>query len=503
MIPVKLALRNFMPYRGNLPPLRFEGIHIACITGDNGSGKSALIDAITWAVWGRTRARSGSDDDLIHLGQSDMEVEFDFTSGPNLYRIIRKHSRPKLRARSGQTALEFQVATGDGFQSISGNSITQTQQKIIATLRMDYDTFINSAFLRQGHADEFTIKGPAERKQVLADILGFSLYDELEERAKELARQRETEKAQLEIAVADIDKELLGRPACETELAHGQQELSRIELIVKETESRLNALRQEKGSLENKKAQLAQVERQIAGYQRDLDRWAEQVKQHRSRLEEYAALIAGRTAIEDGYRQFTEARRLYDELSQKSVAVLRLNERKSDLEKAIDRAQSVLLTEHTVLENRINELEAIFQKLSQLKDESQGTQNEWNRLAGVEVALLQKRQASQDLRALVHQAESSNARLEKEIGEIEDKLRLLLTGGAHKCPLCESELGVEGLKLIEAKYTADKSGKHSSLKLGEEELARHRLGLKSLEDEVRHLEVSLKKDGAAIQSKTS
>ena len=56
MIPIKLAVRNFMPYRDNVPPLYFAGIHSACISGDNGNGKSALIDAMTWALWGKARA---------------------------------------------------------------------------------------------------------------------------------------------------------------------------------------------------------------------------------------------------------------------------------------------------------------------------------------------------------------------------------------------------------------------------------------------------------------
>ncbi len=202
MIPIKLAVRNFMPYRDNVPPLYFEGIHTACISGDNGNGKSALIDAMTWALWGKARAKS--DDDLVHSGQSEMEVEFDFAVVQHQYRIIRKRSKPKRRGGSGQTILEFQVASGDGFKTITGDSVAQTQQKIIDTLHMDYDTFVNSAFLRQGHADEFTIKRPVERKQVLADILGLSFYDELETQAKALAKQQETETAQIESTIQDI-----------------------------------------------------------------------------------------------------------------------------------------------------------------------------------------------------------------------------------------------------------------------------------------------------------
>ena len=54
MIPLKLRLSNFMCYREE-QTLDFSGIHLACLAGDNGHGKSALLDAITWALWGRAR----------------------------------------------------------------------------------------------------------------------------------------------------------------------------------------------------------------------------------------------------------------------------------------------------------------------------------------------------------------------------------------------------------------------------------------------------------------
>ena len=61
MIPVSLRMHNFMPYKGDAPPLSFTSIHTACISGDNGAGKSSIIDAITWVLWGRSRAKSDDE----------------------------------------------------------------------------------------------------------------------------------------------------------------------------------------------------------------------------------------------------------------------------------------------------------------------------------------------------------------------------------------------------------------------------------------------------------
>jgi exonuclease SbcC len=501
MIPIKLAVRNFMPYRDNVPPLYFAGIHTACISGDNGNGKSALIDAMTWALWGKARAKS--DDDLVHSGQSEMEVEFDFAVGQHQYRIIRKRSKPKRRGGSGQTILEFQVASGDGFKTITGDSVAQTQQKIIDTLHMDYDTFVNSAFLRQGHADEFTIKRPVERKQVLADILGLSFYDELETQAKELAKQQETETAQIESTIQDISDELAQKPVYEAEFAQAQNELSRLEKIINEQESRLKSLRQEKESLENKRLQLTELEEHIRNTERDMERWDNQAKQHQYRLKEYEELIAQRAGIEEGYARFAEAKKLSDELDQKFRQSVNLEKQKVQLDSRIKEAGQSLTTEHTVTQNKITELEAIAQKLPQLKKELQETQAQLHQLAEEEEALRQKRQVSQELRTKVNYLESNKNRLEQEIKEVEEKLSLLLTQSGAKCPLCETELGMEGLKLIEAKYEADKQHESDSLKSSEAELTQAKIGLVSLEKEISQLEARLSQDRAPAQSKAS
>ncbi len=501
MIPVKLSMRNFMCYRDNVPPLHFDGIHTACISGDNGNGKSALIDAMTWALWGRTRAKS--DDDLIHQGQSEMEVEFDFSVSGQVYRIIRKRSRPKRRGGSGQTILEFQIAAGDGFRSITGNTVSQTQQQIIDILHMDYDTFVNSAFLRQGHADQFTIKRPVERKEVLANILGLSFYDELEGQAKNLAKEQETEKAQLQSAIQDISDELVQQPAYEAEFERAQGELVRIDGVIKEQESRLNGLRQERELLRSKESQLVQLEEHIVATKRELERRDEEVKQCHFRIKGYEELIAWRSTIEEGYAQFIEAKKLSDELNQKLGLLVKLREGKGQLERTIEKAQAVLVTEHAVIQNKITELEAGSRKLPQLRGELQQIQVQLSQLAEQEEALAKKKQSSQELQTQVHYLESGKAQLEREMGEIEEKLNLLLSQSGGMCPLCETELGAEGRQRIETKYVADKESKSDSLRLSDAELVHKRAELKILEGEISQLEARLTQDRASVQNKAS
>src|ERR671933_254251 len=121
MIPTKLRLRNFMCYRADVPPLDFEGINVVCLSGQKGAGKAALLDAITWALWGRARAKS--DDELFALGQDEMEVDFEFFLDGTLRRVIRRRTRGKR----GQTIVDFQVCeAGGAWRRIGGDGVRET-----------------------------------------------------------------------------------------------------------------------------------------------------------------------------------------------------------------------------------------------------------------------------------------------------------------------------------------------------------------------------------------
>ena len=187
-----------MCYGDNPPSLEFENIHVACLCGDNGHGKTSILDAITWSLWGQARARS--HEELIHQGKLDMSVDLEFEALNQEYRVSRKYSKSK-RSRQGATLLELQVKSGETYSPITENTVRDTERRIRDILHMDYDTFVNTAFLMQGQADMFTKSTPSQRKETLAEVLGLSAYQKLESMAKDKSRNAQDK-------IRDMDRHL-------------------------------------------------------------------------------------------------------------------------------------------------------------------------------------------------------------------------------------------------------------------------------------------------------
>src|SRR5437868_14938844 len=93
--------------------LDFNAFHVACLCGENGHGKSALLDAITWVLWGGARGKS--EDDLVQLGKLDMEVELEVALGSEGYVVVRERAlRASGRRRMGTPMLGLQIADAEG-----------------------------------------------------------------------------------------------------------------------------------------------------------------------------------------------------------------------------------------------------------------------------------------------------------------------------------------------------------------------------------------------------
>ena len=500
MIPVRLSLKNFMCYRDNVPPLSFDGIHVACLCGDNGNGKSAIFDAMTWVLWGKSRAKS--DDDLIHLGQSETEIELEFVAGEQRYRVLRKHVKKPSPSRPGQTILELQIASDGDFRPISGNSLLETQQKIIELLSLDYETFKNSAFLRQGHADEFSIKRPGERKEILANILGLSRYDELEKRSRDLAGDRRAEAEKLESTIAEIRLQLTHRTEYEDEVEKVRHEISQLEERKKAEEAIISTLRGQKESLEVKREQLSNTEVHLSETKQALERWQERIKEHQARIAEYERVLAERAAIQKGYSDFVEIKGLNDEFNQKLSQLLALKERINSLDKVIRQAAEALTIEYEIVQARVAEQEAKFTRTPQLEEALVQARNRLIELMKLEEAVAEKRKQAQQITSRISYLESTNTRLEEEVADLKEKLRLLAQGDV-RCPLCETELGVDGRQRIEVKLASEAEDKVKTHQSNNEELSKRRLELWALENELAERESVISKERASRQSQLS
>ncbi len=214
MTPVELRLRNFLSYGEAAPPLDLEGIRVAVLSGGNGQGKSALLDAVTWALWGEARKSADKikpDEELLRAGAREMEVDLTFRLDADTYRVVRRFTQ-SASGKTSKPGLEFQVRDADGWRTLTAESVRATQAAITARLAMDYETFVNSTFLLQGRSDEFTRKKPGERKEILGKILGLDRYERLAQRAsgrwtaaRDRAARLDTEAERLVAALGPID----------------------------------------------------------------------------------------------------------------------------------------------------------------------------------------------------------------------------------------------------------------------------------------------------------
>lgn len=483
-----------------MPPLSFEGIHVACLCGDNGNGKSAIFDAITWALWGKSRARN--DDDLIHSGQSEMEIELEFISGEQQYRVLRKHAKKPSKARAGQTILELQIAGNGTFRPISGNSLLETQQKIIDILNLDYEMFKNSAFLRQGHADEFSIKRPGERKEILANILGLSHYDELESRAKEQSSKRRTEADRLEIAITDFELPLANKVKYEDEIRKIQSEITQLEEQSKFKETAISSLRSRKATLEIKKEQLSNTEVHLNETKKELERRKTKTKEYQDRITEYELVLAERKAIEKGYSEFKDVKTLNDEFNQKLSQLFALRERISNLDQVIKNAAQALTIEHKIIQAKFAESEAKFAKTTRLEESLTLARKHLLELSKQEEIVSKKRKQTQQTTSRISYLESTDGQLAEEIAGLNEKLKLL-TGDDVRCPLCETELGIDGRRQIEAKLSSEAQQKIKTRQNNNEELSKNQAKLQALENELIERESALNKERTTRHSQLS
>ncbi len=448
MIPLRLYMRNFMCYREQTLDLR--GIDLACLTGDNGHGKSAILDAMTWSLWGYSRLGARRDDELIRLGETEMEVEFAFElhgGSANRdgirYRVLRKRSK----RRRGQSSLELQGwdSDTDQYRPLSEPTIAATQEQINDLLRMDYDTFINSAFLLQGRADEFTTKRPTERKRVLGDILGLQIYDRYEALAKEAAKVRETHAGRIRAAIDQIDHELQREDEYREEVIAAEAALAKLQEQRERTEADYDRVRAALQDAESAQQRLAEHRRRIEGAEAERARLERELDSHGERLATLQTALSEAKAIEHGFAAYERAIAENEAMNAKLAQSALLKEKRSELEQRIAVARHELDKRRYTAAERVRQLEASAEGLAQSAEwhEIQAT------LAQMDESASHKQELQDEIGGLSTEIAAllaHNKRAETDATQLKEKIALLsgegsTAPGAARCPLCGQPLG--------------------------------------------------------------
>lgn len=194
MNPLRLTARSYRTF----PELDLD-LPEGCVAvlGENGAGKSSLVDAIDVCLFG-PQSRSLAD---LHAEDAtdDLLLELEFEHAGETYRVRRTYS---ARGRGKSTVdLERFVDSDpveDNWEPLTRESVKQTQERLEEILGLSRETFTASAFLRQGDGAAFTEAQPRDRKRILGDVLGLDSYDRLRERAGSDKRAAERALAELE-----------------------------------------------------------------------------------------------------------------------------------------------------------------------------------------------------------------------------------------------------------------------------------------------------------------
>lgn len=431
MLPIRLEIKNFLAYRSP-EPVRFDGIHLACLTGANGAGKSSLLDAITWALWGKARAKR--DEELVHLGQSDMYVLLEFEQEGLAYQVIRRRSRGRNNGTLDLIALGEDGAPND----ISEPNMRGTQEKINRLLNLDYETFVHSAFLQQGKADAFTTKTPRERKQILSDILGLARWEGYEEAAKETLKRIEAEAAVTQMQIDEIEREISGEAALQAALADAEQQQHDAEAALTVAEIALEQVKGAPAEMRAAQRTKADIELRLRGFEGELKAATEEIARQEQKLVRFERTIAMQAEIQAGYAALQDAREADHALGDKLMQLSDLDEQRHGFERQLDAARAALRAEIGGYDATMIQLEKTVRAAQPAALDEVRVQ-----IAALEKLDAERRALDEEMNALRSESSglaATNKTLDAEMGKLRERIVKLRAAEDATCPLCGQPL---------------------------------------------------------------
>jgi len=480
MIPKKIQIKNFLSYGSEPQTINFFSYNLICLSGKNGHGKSALLDAMTWALWGQARKTSGTnkaDEGLVHLGQKHMLVTFDFEINGQNYRVRREFVKTQS---SPFSALDFGIVKEDGsFTTLTDKTIKTTQTKLEKTIGITYESFINSAFLRQGQANEFSKKSPKERKEILATILQLERFEDLKKIALEkskILQQNLLQKQSLQSRITDeITSLTLTLQEIEASLTHlpeiEQQVITSSKIIIHDEQQKDCLLEQQKKyefiqlQITEYKKQLDDIALQIENLQKvykliaaeqinttDIKLIEEKQKHLRETISIHQEKLNKRLELKDQYLNLQEEKQKLEaelsheknELQQKlqitgkllqdqidqSMQILKIHEKKQlQLTQEINNQKIVIVKN----QNKIEQQKNITEKLSMHEKQFEGNKNKFQSL------------------------KTQGILIDQQLNDLSIKNKFSHENKDQNCPLCEQNLSASRKKFLEQKFIKEEN----------------------------------------------
>ncbi len=202
MRPIKLEVEGFTSFRQK-QILDFAELDLFAITGPTGAGKSSLLDAIVYALFGKTPRLGKTGNELVSQGCANMFVRLEFQAGSEVYQVYRK------RGTTAKGQLEKKSLDGKWMPETS--SLRDLDKKIEQIVGLNFEGFTRAVILPQGKFDDFLRGNTDERRKVLKDLLNLKVFEQMMQNANAKSHNLNAEIKRVESQIAgDITEEKKG-----------------------------------------------------------------------------------------------------------------------------------------------------------------------------------------------------------------------------------------------------------------------------------------------------
>jgi len=227
MRPLELVVEGFRSYHGR-EVFSWTDRRLVAIVGPIGSGKSSILDAIAFALYGKTPVFERDRKALINQRKELCRVELAFEVDADVWRVIR------VIRRSGaakHTLLRHPDAdlSRKPLEIVSGD--TPVNRRVEELLGLDFAAFTRSVLLAQNRFAEFLTSRAGERDAVLKKVFGFERLDTMRQRARERQAEAEGRVAELQKQVDVLETERLQLEALGVELGVAAKALAVLEQV--------------------------------------------------------------------------------------------------------------------------------------------------------------------------------------------------------------------------------------------------------------------------------